>query len=164
MQIQLTRPQSTSTMPPQNHGLPNPSLQGLLILHHSMLSLTTTPTCSVRVNRDFAPTFYSQDICTDALSNGELFSLDMSSLKAATGSSLSWADVGKPSFTTTNYQPVMALAQNHIHFLDVPGVPAGSAQIFVIHCGQISFQSPSNAGAHNTLQFRSSSQMRSRIR
>jgi len=68
-----------------------------------------------------------------ALSNGELFSLDMSLLKAANSTALSWADVQKPSFNTANYEPVMALAQNHIHFLDVPGVAAGSAVIFVIH-------------------------------
>jgi hypothetical protein len=68
-----------------------------------------------------------------ALSKGELFSLDMGLLKAANSSSLSWVDVQKPSFDTDNYNPVMALAQNHIHFLNVPGVPAGSAIIFVIH-------------------------------
>jgi hypothetical protein len=28
----------------------------------------------------------------------------------------------------------MALAQNHIFFLNVPGVAAGSADIYVIHC------------------------------
>jgi len=32
-----------------------------------------------------------------------------------------------------SYVPVMALAQNHIHFLDVPGTTSGSADIFVIH-------------------------------
>ncbi|KZT22774.1 hypothetical protein NEOLEDRAFT_1157628 [Neolentinus lepideus HHB14362 ss-1] len=68
-----------------------------------------------------------------ALSNGEMYFLDMGSLTAANSSGLTWNDVGKPSFSTDNYKPVMALAQNHIHFLDVPNVPAGSAQIFVIH-------------------------------
>jgi hypothetical protein len=68
-----------------------------------------------------------------ALSNGELFFLDMGSLTTANSSALSWVDVQKASFTTAGYEPVMALAQNHIHFLDVPGVPAGSADIFVIH-------------------------------
>jgi hypothetical protein len=28
----------------------------------------------------------------------------------------------------------MALAQNHVFFLNVAGVPAGSAAIYVIHC------------------------------
>ena len=68
----------------------------------------------------------------DALSHGELYFLDMKSLKAASPTSLSWVDVQKAPYT--NYDPVMALAQNHIHFLNVPGVSAGSANIFVIHC------------------------------
>jgi hypothetical protein len=67
-----------------------------------------------------------------ALSHGEMYFLDMKDLKASSGSAISWTDVG-PSPYGSNYQPVMALAQNHIHFLDVPNVPAGSADIFVIH-------------------------------
>ncbi|THH32542.1 hypothetical protein EUX98_g1640 [Antrodiella citrinella] len=67
-----------------------------------------------------------------AVSNGEMYFLDMSTLKAATSSPLPWTDVGKTPYDPT-YQPVMALAQNHIHFLDVPGTPTGDAQIFVIH-------------------------------
>src|ERR1700728_840338 len=58
----------------------------------------------------------------------------MGSMTTASSSALSWVDVAKPPFTTTGWDPVMALAQNHIHFLNVPGVPAGSADIFVIHC------------------------------
>jgi len=69
-----------------------------------------------------------------ALSHGELFMLDVSSVKTvATSSALSWQDVGTPKFDSTNYNPVMALAENHIHFLDVPGLSAGQADIFVIH-------------------------------
>ena len=71
---------------------------------------------------------------SDALSKGEIYSLDMGLMKAANSTALSWVDVQKPAFDTNNYNPVMALAQNHVHFLDVPGVPAGSAMIFVIHC------------------------------
>ncbi|EMD31909.1 hypothetical protein CERSUDRAFT_119230 [Gelatoporia subvermispora B] len=67
-----------------------------------------------------------------ALSNGELFFLDFGSLTAANSSALSWVDVEKAPYPA-GYQPVMALAQNHIHFLDIPGVPAGDAEIFVIH-------------------------------
>ncbi|KAG6821136.1 hypothetical protein H0H93_006475 [Arthromyces matolae] len=67
-----------------------------------------------------------------ALSNGELYSLDMGLLKAANSTPVAWNDV-QSSGLGTDYQPVMALAQNHIHFLDVPGVAAGSAKIFVIH-------------------------------
>lgn len=83
---------------------------------------------------------------TDSYSDGEMFSLDMASLKAATSSPIPWKDVQQPDLSTTpsaaatpgantaGYQPVMALAQNHIHFLGIPGMPAGNAKIFVIHC------------------------------
>ncbi|GJE86667.1 hypothetical protein PsYK624_027480 [Phanerochaete sordida] len=67
-----------------------------------------------------------------ALSNGELFFLDMGSLTAANATALSWVDVEKAPYPA-GYQPVMAIAQNHVHFLDVPGTPAGDADIFVIH-------------------------------
>jgi hypothetical protein len=67
------------------------------------------------------------------VSNGELFRLDMGLLKAANSSALAWVDVEKTPYPN-GYEPVMALAQNHIFFLNVAGVPAGSAEIFVIHC------------------------------
>ncbi|KAG6857051.1 hypothetical protein C0991_004819, partial [Blastosporella zonata] len=73
------------------------------------------------------------DFSTDALSDTDLFSLDMGLLKAANSTPLAWNDVQSSGFPAS-YQPVMALAQNHIHFIDVPGNAAGSAQIFVIHC------------------------------
>ena len=57
----------------------------------------------------------------------------MGDLKAANASGLAWTDVQKAPYDSS-YQPVMALAQNHVHFLNVPGTPAGDAQIFVIHC------------------------------
>ncbi|KIM36305.1 hypothetical protein M413DRAFT_291010 [Hebeloma cylindrosporum] len=78
-------------------------------------------------------------------SDGELFSLDMGLLKAANSTPIPWVDVQQPDLSvdqtgaavpganTAGYQPVMALAQNHVHFLGVPGMPAGSAKIFVIH-------------------------------
>ena len=72
-------------------------------------------------------------VYSDALSHGEMYFLDMKDLKASSGSVISWTDVGASPYGS-DYQPVMALAQNHIHFLDVPNVPAGSADIFVIHC------------------------------
>lgn len=68
-----------------------------------------------------------------ALSKGELYFLNMDSLTSANASALSWVDSEKAPYPD-GYQPVMALAQNHIHFLDVPGTPAGDADIFVIHC------------------------------
>ncbi|KAH7904978.1 hypothetical protein BJ138DRAFT_1018344 [Hygrophoropsis aurantiaca] len=67
-----------------------------------------------------------------ALSQENLFSLDMGLLKAANSTPLAWVNAEQAPYPA-NYQPVMALAQNHIHFLDVPGVAAGSADIFVIH-------------------------------
>ena len=68
-----------------------------------------------------------------AVSKGELFFLDMGSLTAANSTALSWTDVSATPYGS-DYQTVMALAQNHIHFLDVPGNAAGVADIFVIHC------------------------------
>ncbi|KAN0127238.1 hypothetical protein V8E53_014958 [Lactarius tabidus] len=67
-----------------------------------------------------------------AVSNLELFRLDMGLLKAANSTPLAWVDVEKTPFQT-GYQPVMALAQNHIHFLDVPQTPVGDVNIYVIH-------------------------------
>lgn len=71
----------------------------------------------------------------DALSKGEMFFLDMGSLTAANSSALSWMDVGAPSAwgDLSSYSPTMALAQNHVHFIDVPGLSSGQADIFVIH-------------------------------
>ena len=74
-----------------------------------------------------------------ALSKGELFYLNMGSLTSANSSALSWVDVEQAPYPS-GYQPVMALAQNHIHFLDVPGTPAGDADIFVIHCKLLYFR------------------------
>jgi hypothetical protein len=67
-----------------------------------------------------------------ALSHGELFRLDMGLLKAANSTPLQWVDVEQAPYPS-GYQPVMALAQNHIFFLNVPGTAAGSADIYVIH-------------------------------
>lgn len=78
-------------------------------------------------------------VLSDALANGSMSSLDLGTQTSATGSSLSWNNVGSPPFTTTNYNPTMALAQNHIHFIGVPGNQPGTADIFVIHC-KISLQ------------------------
>ncbi|KAH0834919.1 hypothetical protein J3R83DRAFT_10598 [Lanmaoa asiatica] len=67
-----------------------------------------------------------------ALSHGNLFSLDMGSLKVANSTPVAWVSDEQVPYPS-NYQPVMALAQNHVHFLNIPGVPAGDAEIFVIH-------------------------------
>ncbi|KAJ6551441.1 hypothetical protein B0H19DRAFT_1157654 [Mycena capillaripes] len=68
-----------------------------------------------------------------ALSKGELYALDMGELTAAKSDAVQWVDSEAAEITTTNYDPVMAVAQNHIFFFGVPGTAAGTAPIFVIH-------------------------------
>ncbi|KAF7303757.1 hypothetical protein MIND_00605300 [Mycena indigotica] len=87
---------------------------------------------------DFDPTSFQAILDHDtnvfyALSKGNLFSLEMNELKAAKSGSIAWAPQGKAEITTDNYDPVMAVAQNHVFFFGVPGTPAGSTPIFVIH-------------------------------
>ncbi|KAH9475785.1 hypothetical protein JR316_0011344 [Psilocybe cubensis] len=84
-------------------------------------------------------------------SAGDMFSLDMQSQTAAIPSAIPWKEVQKPDLSsdpdgtstpganTAGYEPVMALAQNHVHFLGVPGLAPGNAKIFVIH---FSFMQP----------------------
>ncbi|KAK7035365.1 hypothetical protein VNI00_011896 [Paramarasmius palmivorus] len=68
------------------------------------------------------------------MSKSSLWSLSMDDLKTkASSEAITWNGVGNPSFTTDGYEPVMGLASNHIHFINVPGVGAGKADIFVIH-------------------------------
>jgi len=67
-----------------------------------------------------------------ALSQGSLYDLDMGNLKAANSTAIGWNLVQKAPYPD-NYAPVMALAQNHIHFLDVGNDGPGNARIFVIH-------------------------------
>jgi hypothetical protein len=78
----------------------------------------------------------------DALSQGSLYDLDMGNLKAANSTAIGWNLVQKAPYPD-NYTPVMALAQNHIHFLDVGDDGPGNARIFVIHC-TFPFQSESS--------------------
>lgn len=67
-----------------------------------------------------------------AVSGGSLYDLDMGTLKAANSTPIAWNSVAKTPYPS-DYVPVMALAQNHIHFLDVGGNGPGCASIFVIH-------------------------------
>ncbi|EIW77167.1 hypothetical protein CONPUDRAFT_62794 [Coniophora puteana RWD-64-598 SS2] len=67
-----------------------------------------------------------------AMSANQLWNLDMSQQKAATGSALSWNNVGNTPYPS-GYNPVMVIANNHIHFLDVPNLSPGQEDIFVIH-------------------------------
>jgi len=72
-----------------------------------------------------------------ALSKGTLTSLNMDLLSTATSETLAWNLVQDPQLaaegTTEAYEPVLALASNHIHFLGVPGLADGTDRIFVIH-------------------------------
>lgn len=68
-----------------------------------------------------------------ALSKGKLFFADMGEKTAASSSAVKWDVMPAPDFDVSHYQPVMALAQNHVHFLNIGGDP-GRAHIFVIHC------------------------------
>jgi hypothetical protein len=94
-------------------------------------------TQSVNKDEKFDPTSFKAILDHDtnvfyAVSKNEMFFLDMGLLKAANATAMSWTDVGSTPLPS-GYEPVMALAQNHIHYLNVPEVPAGSAKIFVIH-------------------------------
>ena len=74
-----------------------------------------------------------------ALSHSQLYSLDMGTLSQSDGTTRSWTYVQDPPFAQNNAypKPVMALAQNHIHFLDTGN--AAEVDIFVIH---FSFSQP----------------------
>lgn len=124
---------STFTMLLLSHGPRKLLLLGPSIPPPSMPSWTTTPTYSVSIISLHTVRLETNRVIPDALSHGNLFSLDMGLLKAANSTPVAWVE-DKQSPYPSSYQPVMALAQNHVHFLDVPGVAAGSADIFVIHC------------------------------
>lgn len=142
------QPTSTSTTQEPKVGQHNPSPLAVSILRRSKPSLTTTQTSSVRNNTHLSPRFFSHS--PDALSKGELWSLDMASLNAAQSSAIPWTDNEAADLptarrrstppqevkraVTADYDPVMAIAQNHIFFFGVPNIPAGQAPIFVIHC------------------------------
>lgn len=114
----VTAPSGTHTFDPTNFKA---------ILDHD-----TNVFCAPYLNCTFIYFAYGN---IDAMSKGEMFFLDMGSLTAANSSALSWTDVGAPSAwgDLSAYSPTMALAQNHIHFIDVPGLSSGQADIFVIH-------------------------------
>jgi hypothetical protein len=72
-----------------------------------------------------------------ALSHSQLYSLDMGTLTQADGTTRSWVYVQDPPFAQNYTNPVMALANNHIQFLNT-GTGA-EVNIFVIH---FSFSQP----------------------
>ena len=67
-----------------------------------------------------------------AMSKGVLYTAEMSDLKAASATPVVWGPTNAPNFDTSNYAPVMGLAQNHIRFLNIGG-DDGLARLFVIH-------------------------------
>jgi len=69
----------------------------------------------------------------------------MDSLKAAKPDPIGWNVVQQFNFPD-NYTPVMALAQNHIHFLDVGSDDPGTARIFVIHFSYLQPQPQNYSG------------------
>jgi len=83
-----------------------------------------------------------------AFSRGTLFNLEMGTLVAAQSAAIPWNNVRDFDFPA-DYSPVMALAENHIHFLDVGSDSPGSARIFVIHYSylQPQIQSYSTTGS-----------------
>lgn len=68
-----------------------------------------------------------------AFSKGDLYSAEMPNSTTAGSTSVAWGITNLPTFDTSNYQPVIAAAQNHIYFLNI-GVKDGLARIFVIRC------------------------------
>ena len=69
------------------------------------------------------------------MSAGELFFVNMQAETSANSTALPWNDAGSSATwgDLASYNPVMALAQNHIHFINIPGASSGTADIFVIH-------------------------------
>ncbi|PIL27578.1 hypothetical protein GSI_10729 [Ganoderma sinense ZZ0214-1] len=80
------------------------------------------------------------------LSQNNLWFLNMGEQKAASSSALDWTNAETSPYGA-DYQPTMALAQNHVHFIGTPGTPAGSAQIFVIHFSFFQPQAQAYSGA-----------------
>ncbi|RFU81979.1 hypothetical protein TARUN_209 [Trichoderma arundinaceum] len=66
------------------------------------------------------------------LSEGKLYFMRMDELVTATSTPVFWERTTDPNFDVSHYSPVMGLAKNHIHFIDVDQTP-GLARIFVIH-------------------------------
>ena len=77
----------------------------------------------------------------DGMLGGNLHKLDMKAIKAAEDTALKWELVGTPNFNMADYRPIMAVAENRIHFLNVPGNAAGQANIFDIPCKPFSLYS-----------------------
>ncbi|KAF7324759.1 hypothetical protein MKEN_00517700 [Mycena kentingensis (nom. inval.)] len=86
---------------------------------------------------DFDPTSFEAILDHDtnlfyAISKGNLYSAEMAELTAAQSNAIPWTPQGAVEIDVSS-PPVMSIAQNHIQFFGVPGSPAGSVPIFVIH-------------------------------
>lgn len=91
----------------------------------------SSPNTAVILDRD-TDVFYS-------LSAGQMYAVNMTAVTEAPngepspGEDKEWKLVGQSPFEGYD-RPTMALAQNHIHFIGVPGLQDGDADVFVIHC------------------------------
>lgn len=72
-------------------------------------------------------------LCLDGLSGDQLYTLGMSNLTKALQTPLSWTTVETPIFSYDSQLPIMATADSHVFFLDVPGNSAGEADIYDVH-------------------------------
>lgn len=135
VQIHLTRLEFICMMLPPKLGQLSQSIRVTNLILPILVPFSTTIRMSfVRTSKSCHFVRFVWSSVSDAYSKGELFSLDMELLKAANSTTKQWNDVETVPWDASSYQPTLALAQNHIHFLGVPGLPAGSAKIFVIHC------------------------------
>jgi len=87
------------------------------------------------------------------LSGGNLYSLDFGAITNKATGPTSWAAVEAIPFQSSGYKPVIAIAQNHMYFLDVPGNSAGQANIFVIHYSYFQPEVQSYPGANGSQAF-----------
>ncbi|KAF4609935.1 hypothetical protein D9613_010263 [Agrocybe pediades] len=136
----------------------NPSSVYIYDVAKKSWSMQKVDTANSGSSKTFDPTNFKAILDHDtnvfySYSAGEMFALDMKELVAATSAAIPWTDVQAPDLSahtdnaqaqtpganTDGYQPVMALAQNHIHFLGINGIDPGNAKIFVIH---FSFMQP----------------------
>ncbi|WVO17991.1 hypothetical protein L204_105689 [Cryptococcus depauperatus] len=63
-----------------------------------------------------------------------LYQLDLSNVqKSASGNTVGWEAVMKPSFSVDGYTVAAAQAANHIFYFGVPKTAAGSANVFIVH-------------------------------
>ncbi|CAK9786521.1 hypothetical protein CC85DRAFT_283117 [Cutaneotrichosporon oleaginosum] len=62
-----------------------------------------------------------------------MVSLDFGAVTNTAAGALAWQVVGTPQIASQNYRVTAAAASNHINYYGVPGTPAGSTNMFVVH-------------------------------